>query len=231
MPYESPFEGSSSQVYNPADAIASPYGWHDSDGVAGPEFNTTQGNNAFAYADLVAPDGFTTGDATTTATAGQTFTYTADFNQPPTANQDAAITNLFYVTNRVHDILYHYGFDEASGNFQSNNYGNGGLENDAVKAEAQDYSGINNANFSTPSDGSQPRMQMYLGSAALTFTVNSPISIAGEIDRIGASFGPLTFDVSGDVALIDDGDTSDGGTTTDGCQSIINNISGKIALL
>ena len=33
---------------------------------------------------------------------------------------------------------------------------------DAVRAEAQDGGGTNNANFSTPADGSRPRMQMYL---------------------------------------------------------------------
>ena len=33
---------------------------------------------------------------------------------------------------------------------------------DSVNAEAQDGSGTDNANFATPSDGSNPRMQMYL---------------------------------------------------------------------
>ena len=47
-------------------------------------------------------------------------------------------------------------------NFQTNNFGRGGNGNDAVSAEAQDSSGMNNANFSTPGDGSPGRMQMYL---------------------------------------------------------------------
>lgn len=49
-----------------------------------------------------------------------------------------------------------------SGNFQQNNYGKGGIENDPVNSEAQDGSGTCNANFSTPPDGLRPRMQMYV---------------------------------------------------------------------
>src|SRR5690606_26714187 len=77
-------------------------------------------------------------------------------------SEAAAITNLFYWSNVIHDMIYLYGFDEASGNFQSNNYGNGGLGGDWVRAEAQDGSGTCNANFSTPTDGNLPRMQMYV---------------------------------------------------------------------
>jgi Fungalysin metallopeptidase (M36). len=58
--------------------------------------------------------------------------------------------------------LYQYGFDEAGGNFQENNYGNGGAGSDSVNAEAQDGSGTCNANFGTPPDGSNPTMQMYV---------------------------------------------------------------------
>ena len=60
--------------------------------------------------------------------------------------------------------LYRHGFVEAAGNFQNNNFTNGGAGNDAVNAEAQDGGGTNNANFATPSDGSSGRMQMYLWS-------------------------------------------------------------------
>jgi uncharacterized repeat protein (TIGR01451 family) len=69
---------------------------------------------------------------------------------------------LFYWNNWMHDKLYQLGFTEAARNFQSNNFGRGGLGNDAVQADAQDGSGVNNANFSTPSDGSAGRMQMFL---------------------------------------------------------------------
>ena len=53
-------------------------------------------------------------------------------------------------------------FDEPSGNFQEENYGRGGSGSDYVYAEAQDGSGTCNANMSTPSDGGNPRMQMYI---------------------------------------------------------------------
>src|SRR5262249_45037470 len=69
--------------------------------------------------------------------------------------------NLFYVNNLLHDVHYHYGFTEAAGNFQFNNYGRGGLGNDAVQADAQDGGGTNNAHFATPPDGQAPRTQTY----------------------------------------------------------------------
>lgn len=50
---------------------------------------------------------------------------------------NASITNLFYWNNIIHDLFYHYGFDEQSGNFQENNFNRGGKENDAVIANAQ----------------------------------------------------------------------------------------------
>ena len=59
-------------------------------------------------------------------------------------------------------MLYVYGFDEAAGNFQENNYGNGGAGSDSVNSEAQDGSGTCNANFGTPADGGNPTMQMFV---------------------------------------------------------------------
>jgi uncharacterized protein (TIGR03437 family) len=119
-------------------------------------------NNTSAYIDrdqqtnqpdqprLAAPDG--------------NFSFPVDLTQGPLIenNQKAAQVNLFYWVNRYHDILYSYGFNEAAGNFQTNNFGLGGIGNDAINAEAQDGSGTNNANFSTPPDGAPGRVQMYL---------------------------------------------------------------------
>jgi hypothetical protein len=65
----------------------------------------------------------------------------------------------------MHDMSYLYGFTETARNFQANNQGRGGTGNDYVLAEAQDGSGTNNANFSTPADGGKGRMQMYLWTA------------------------------------------------------------------
>ncbi|HEX9985261.1 MAG TPA: M36 family metallopeptidase [Thermoanaerobaculia bacterium] len=132
----------------------SPAGW-----VSG---NTTIGNNVDAYLDRDNSNGADTNGRPVSPTLS--FEYTADLTQAPTTltNQQAAVANLFYLNNRVHDKLYRHGFNEAAGNFQANNFGKGGLGNDPVNAEAQDGGGTNNANFATPADGSRPRMQMYL---------------------------------------------------------------------
>jgi extracellular elastinolytic metalloproteinase len=79
----------------------------------------------------------------------------------PRSYIDASITELFFTCNEVHDLFYRYGFDEVSGNFQEHNFGRGGLGSDAVIANAQDGSGMDNANFATPPDGQRPRMRMY----------------------------------------------------------------------
>jgi len=75
---------------------------------------------------------------------------------------DASTSNLFFWNNIIHDVFWQYGFTEISGNFQENNFDRGGLQNDAVQANAQDGSGFNNANFATPPDGQRPRMRMYV---------------------------------------------------------------------
>lgn len=72
-----------------------------------------------------------------------------------------AVTHLFYITNWYHDRLYDLGFDTAAGNFQTDNFGGGGLGSDRVLGDAQDNSGADNANFSTPPDGTSGRMQMF----------------------------------------------------------------------
>ncbi len=149
-------------VASAEDALASPFGWHDTNGADGPEFTTTQGNNVHAYTDA---DADNAPDAGSSPDGGEAlaFDFPVDFSQPPPAYRPAAVTNLFYWNNVVHDILHRYGFDEASGNFQVNTYGRGGLGSDDVRAESQDGSGTNNANFSTPADGQRPRMQMFVG--------------------------------------------------------------------
>ncbi len=72
-----------------------------------------------------------------------------------------AITQLFYVANWYHDQLYELGFDEAAGNFQQTNFSGMGAGGDRVLADADDGSGTNNANFTTPPDGTSGRVQMY----------------------------------------------------------------------
>ena len=124
--------------------------------------NTTTGNNVDAYLDRDNNNGADTNGRPVSAT--KDFVATADLTQAPTTttNQMVAVQNLFYLNNVIHDKLYRHGFTEAVGNFQENNFGKGGAASDSVNAEAQDGGGTNNANFATPGDGSNPRMQMYL---------------------------------------------------------------------
>ncbi|HEX6262351.1 MAG TPA: M36 family metallopeptidase [Actinomycetota bacterium] len=309
-PTESPLDHDRRLVENPAEATASPFGWHDTDGVPGPEFTITRGNNVHAYTDhdnsndpdegktvvivdppssaageyvavqasfgpdipmggvsgaielgddgmgtnvndgcepytvsagaialvdrgqcnftvkvlngqnggaaavivannqptppfamggndpaitipsvMISMDDGNTVKAGLPATgsmqviplptpsapdggAGLDFDYPIDLTtEHPHDYWDAAVTNLFYMNNVIHDVMYRLGFNEVAGNFQVTNYntglGNGG---DDVRAEAQDGGGTNNANFATPAmDGGRPRMQMYL------WTLGTPV--------------------------------------------------------
>lgn len=137
-------------------------GWIDDGG------NVTTGNNVDAGLDIDGTNGIDpTGRATGSPARTFDFTYTPEPGPGAVAPSDAnfrlgAVTNIFFWSNRYHDILYQYGFTEAARNFQNNNFGRGGLGADFVRAEAQDSSGTDNANFATPADGSLPRMQMFI---------------------------------------------------------------------
>jgi extracellular elastinolytic metalloproteinase len=186
IPMESPSDGDRALVENPASALASPFGWHDTDGDLEPDFTRTRGNNVHAYSDRDndnVPDPGTDPDGG----PGLDFDFPLDLGRRPLDSRDAAVTNLFYWNNIIHDVLYEYGFDEASGNFQVNNYGQGGLGADDVRAEAQDGSGRNNANFDTPVDGQRPRMQMFEWRSALP----NPIVVAPPSPIAGTYFGPM----------------------------------------
>jgi hypothetical protein len=145
---------------DPQDATASPSGWHD-DGTTA--FTTPQGNNVHAYEDSDANNSPPAVEPDCGAPLSCDFGFPIDFGtQEPSTYTAAAVANLFYWNNLIHDVQYQYGFDEAAGNFQVDNFGNGGAGGDPVRAEAQDGSGNCNANFSTPPDGSPVRMQMFL---------------------------------------------------------------------
>lgn len=143
-------------IVNPHSTNASPNGWH-SDGTN--TYNIHRGNNVHAYDDRDANNAAPTTQPT--CAAGLLCDFPINFASAPSTYTAAALTNLFYMNNVIHDTTYQYGFHEAGGNFQVNNFGKGGLGNDPVRAEGQDGGGTNNANFSTPPDGQQPRMQMY----------------------------------------------------------------------
>jgi len=116
-------------VTNPEYTIASPSGWTSS--LTSP---VTQGNNVKAYLDLSKKNSGTPVSLLTDRTSlnlGSTALVTS------TLYREAAVSNLFYWNNIMHDILYQYGFNEASGNFQENNFSKGGKGSDSVQAEAQ----------------------------------------------------------------------------------------------
>lgn len=222
LPVEAPTFGSRALLNNPWDLTASPEGWH-SDGTN--HYTNTRGNNVYAYTDENAsnipqfsPDGG----------AARNFDFPLNIALPPQNYTSASVTNLFYLNNKIHDVFYKFGFTESAKNFQTNNFGNGGVGNDAVLAESRDGGGYNNANFTTYNEGSlAPRMQMYLYEPAnmQNLFYNSPPAFVSRtpVTRT-AVFGP---------ALTQTGITADIAVTTpiDGCTAISENLTGKIALI
>lgn len=221
LPVEAPTFGNRTLITNPWDLVASPEGWH-SDGTN--HYTNTRGNNAYAYTDENATN---TPQFSPDGGAARTFDFPLDITLPPQNYTSASVTNLFYLNNKIHDVFYKFGFTEFAKNFQTNNFGKGGLGNDAVLAESRDGKGYNNANFSTPNDGSAPRMQMYLYEpknmqnlfyqSPAAFTSRTPGSKT-------AVFGPKLTQtgVTGDIAVT---------TPIDGCTAISENLTGKIALI
>jgi hypothetical protein len=187
LPVEAPSFGSCSVVSNPWDLTASPEGWHLT-GTA--SYTNTRGNNVYAYwirQMQIHRDILRTAELQEILISHMQKEDTSTFT-----HKDAAITNLFYLNNKIHDVFYKFGFTESARNFQTNNFGNGGISGDAVNAEAFDGSGLNNANFSsgyeTVISGTTyllaPRMQMYLWSRAQTsadpisrYQYNSPLPL------------------------------------------------------
>ena len=204
---------------------------------------TTSGNNVFAYADVIAPQDFSEGDFTAETTADFTFDYPYKVDEVANSyeNRKAAIVNLFYMNNFLHDFFYDHGFDETSNNAQLSNYGRGGIEGDPIEAQAQDNSGRNNANMSTPADGASPRMQMYLYNSkdakvgvdyGITVTSHEALGLLESTKESG--FGQFQFsDIKGEVVRLNDGNATDSGSINDGCEPAVNaaELAGKIALV
>jgi hypothetical protein len=184
--YESPNHSARNLISNPANLKASPFGWHDTNGVTGAEFTITRGNNVYAQDDMDGDDDTVGASPEGGSNLEFNFSYLGP-NVAAASSLSAATTNLFYMNNIMHDVWYQYGFDETNGNFQKNNYGKGAAGNDFVYADAQDGSAaspqsINNANFSADVDGRNGRMQMFLWNYSpliKPLIVTSPSSIAG----------------------------------------------------
>ncbi len=234
LPLESPNHGNPSLVTDPQDLNASPFGWHDTDGVEGAEFTITRGNNVYAQEDLNADNIF--GEAPDGGT-DLIFNFPYDLDSNPINYLDAATTNLFYWNNISHDIFFQYGFDEESGNFQETNYTGLGLGSDSVTADAQDGGDFNNANFFTPADGRNPRMQMFLfsGPSGEDLTITGG-PLAGGYIGVPAGFGaPLPEDtpITSDIVVVLDDNAGTSTDDTDACDTITNaaDIQGNIAVL
>lgn len=252
--YESPNHSSFQLITNPEATTplpplsnaASPNGWHNANSSIGgitTTYNVTRGNNVFAKDDT---DGNNIGGVSPSGGTYPNLTFDFPYGGTSVAASSylsAAVTNLFYMNNIMHDLWYQYGFDEVNRNFQTSNYGRGGVQGDNVFADAQDGSSLttpnlNNANFSTPTDGNSPRMQMYLwdvGPTPRNLVVNSPSTIAGQYIAIDNSFTnghvdlPALPGLTTDLILYNDS-TPD---LTDACEPAINaaQMQGKIVII
>ncbi|WP_395077084.1 T9SS-dependent M36 family metallopeptidase [Flavobacterium sp.] len=243
-PDHSPFQ----LITTAGQPLASPNGWHDTNAVGGTDpllkYTITRGNNVIAQEDALGINQQPNPGFSPDGGVGLNFDFPyCGFTQNPSGCTSSAATNLFYSVNVAHDIWYQYGFNEESGNFQANNYGKGGLDDDYVLADAQDgYANattprLNNANFSTPPDNGNPRMQMFLwdsGIASNNFNINST-SLLGSYVATDNSFSPgkvalpaAPSFLTADLVLYDDGTT-----TNIACVPALNaaQLSGKIAVL
>ncbi|XJO78593.1 hypothetical protein BDV3_003006 [Batrachochytrium dendrobatidis] len=149
-------------VKNPEFNASSPQGWTDG--------QETTGNNVLAA------------DQTSgTPSSGINGAFDSSFNpqeDPRTAaNVKASAINLFYIGNIVHDISYQYGFTEAAGNFQKDNFGKGGEGNDVVVINVQSTAGTDDAKFYAPADGQPGEMDMF------RFTTTTP-NRDGGLDNV-----------------------------------------------
>lgn len=196
-----------------------------------PGATETNGNNVDAYVDINSPSGLSAGDFRADVTEPGRFGHAYNPLLGPmetVEQQKAGITSLFYVINWLHDFWYDAGFTETAGNGQKLNYGRGGVEGDAILAEAQDNANggsRNNANMSTPSDGMSPRMQVFLWSGK----EERKLQLANRTVTVGtASFGPAGFDTSGSLEL---GTDSGGASANDGCEALTSDVTGKIAIV
>jgi extracellular elastinolytic metalloproteinase len=241
LPLESPNFGNRTLEIDPwqkagAGNNAATLGWHFDNTT---NYTYTRGNNVWALEDT-AGHSQTTGFGDTSSTAIPTLTFNRALNfavEPVVGNNiHAAIDNLFYWNNTMHDISYQYGFDEAAGNFQADNQGRGGIGNDFVDAFSESGAGVDNSDFATPPDGENPRMRMFQFNESITsnVVVSSPAVVAGSYTNVESAIGiknqlAFTGPVSGGIVLVNDVSSP---TTHQGCP--ISNtaaLTGKIALI
>jgi len=235
LPSESPVHGPFVLASEPAIESSSPFGWHDEDGDNVADWTYTRGNNVWAYEDSGNNDASIGNEPDGGPNLQFDFQY--DENANPADNMEPDVVGLFYMNNMMHDISYAVGFDERAGAFQNNNFGNGGLGNDLVFAEALDGSGTNNANFAPRPDGQNGQMQMYRWDFTPgLFRILDPNVIAGEYTTTyetganGWNLVPIAadVDVTGEMVVVADNSPQN---PQQGCGEIVNDVAGKIALI
>ncbi len=158
LPIEAPTFGSRSIVNNPWVLSASPEGWH-SDGIN--HYTDTKGNNTETFSAEL--DDNLDVINKVYVSGGNNINFDFPFNPISNieGNLNASVSDLFYTVNMIHDIYYKLGFTETAKNFQKNNFGNGGLDNDPIEVISFKLIG-NNAGYDSTPDGTSPRLAIYL---------------------------------------------------------------------
>ena len=82
------------------------------------------------------------------------------FNPPDAHGDLQQLLNIFYWCCSMHDFLYLFGFREANGNFQHNNFGRGGAASDRLDVFVHPRKVWGTANMGTGADGKVPVMNM-----------------------------------------------------------------------
>lgn len=207
-----------------------------------------EGNNAAMFADVNEPDGWNPPggllsdggllllrdggvpltDLRPVASAPLVFDATYDFGALPldAAKVNATGAQAFFTLNWVHDWLAGYGFDEASGNGQRDNFGRGGLQNDAMEVFVLDHTREDNATMRTFGDGEASVMQLGNFTSRTEYGLRSTLPDGGFIAAQRTNLGPSAYDVSADLVLM----AVDGGF--DGCDELVDlpSLQGRVAL-
>lgn len=124
----------------PSSTPQSPAGWITAPGTS------LAGNNATSHVAYWTEPGL--------AESSATYDY-------PYASSEAALVNAWYWANDAHDRFYAAGFDEAAGNYQTDNFGAGGLGGDAMNVVAWIGGGRDNAFYTTSVDGDSSTIQFF----------------------------------------------------------------------
>ncbi|MEX2302154.1 MAG: M36 family metallopeptidase [Bryobacterales bacterium] len=174
-----------SPIEAPRELVALPDTWLASGATV------TTGNNTDAYLDW---DGDDQPDAFDFANlnGGRAFSASSVFDFPagegstgqdPTEFSASAVTNAFYFVNLAHDFFYDLGFTEEAGNFQADNFGRGGLGNDAVRTHVQDGTVFGGARFRGAPEGLAPVLELGIApqGTLFEFSDDRDFALDGEV--------------------------------------------------